>query len=589
MEPTTLPSGKTETPQQTLDRARNMQSTVRETAGQAGAAARQSTVSPTFDVQEVETPTTEVRLPEPPRTSVANDLSTSVISSVLDQSQQIESAQANQQELMQQLSSAFGTTVDEAAIADAAGLTAAEDSLVDIRNKVMQKEQKFRRLLEQVDTDQTLSSARKQSRIANIEREQARELADLAVIENAAMNRYSAAQAYVDRKVKSQTEQQRNKVEALKFFYQENKEVLTTAQTRQYERVIARENRKLDREERNLERLENEKLNILRNAQLNGAPIEVLENIQSSNSIDEAMKSAGQFGVDRKAQLQNTLLEEQIKTETAQRSKIYSEIKPGDKVTTPAGQDIEIPTFDEWRVTNTDVFGPLSPTDMAALEAEYEDEIEVMRQAAKVASLSQFAREVVNNPQAYYGFTPTARQEVFEELASAGLDTNTIISGQKKPLPSTQVESLAQARNVKEDVVKLKNMLDGLPGTGPISGRIQALDPYHPQRVAIDAQITRIVPGLARGIFGEVGVLTDSDIERYTNTIANPNMTDQQIEQVHRDTLEKIDQSLNSTIETFGLAGYNVSNFENTEQPDTSKMSDDEAYQEYLRVIGAKQ
>ena len=263
----------------------------------------------------------------------------------------------------------------------------------------------------------------------------------------------------------------------------------------------------------------------------------------------------------------------------------------GERFMTPDGGEISVPTFEEWAEENGGRTWQVGGTEqqMNDLRSRYDDEVSVMEQAAKVSALSPLAREVVNNPQAYYGFTATERGEIFTELASVGLDTKGIISGQKKTLPATQVDNLSQARNVKQDVEKLYQMLQDLPGNGPIGGRLQALDPYNDKVVAINAQITRIVPGLARGIFNEVGVLTDQDVDRYRNTIANPNMTDSQIEQLHNDTVFKIDQSIGSTIDTFNMAGYNVDNFIDqpgqTNQPADDGLTDDEAYELYLLEV----
>ena len=85
-------------------------------------------------------------------------------------------------------------------------------------------------------------------------------------------------------------------------------------------------------------------------------------------------------------------------------------------------------------------------------------------------------------------------------------------------------------------------------------------------------------------MFGEVGVLTDTDVERYKNTIANPNMTDVQIDQMHNDTMFKIDQSINETVSAFDGAGYHMDSFigaNETSAPEDG-LSDDDAYQLYL-------
>ncbi len=60
--------------------------------------------------------------------------------------------------------------------------------------------------------------------------------------------------------------------------------------------------------------------------------------------------------------------------------------------------------------------------------------------------------------------------------------------------------------------------------------------------------ITEVVPGLARGIFLEVGVLTDDDVNRYATTIGNPNLTVGQAKQAFDDLKEIIDQRMQAQI-----------------------------------------
>lgn len=72
------------------------------------------------------------------------------------------------------------------------------------------------------------------------------------------------------------------------------------------------------------------------------------------------------------------------------------------------------------------------------------------------------------------------------------------------------------------------------------------------------AEINRTVPGLARGIFKEVGVLTDVDIDRYTMTLANPMSTPEQIEKLHEDTMRKIDDSMKGMFDIYSKLGYDL-------------------------------
>ncbi len=226
--------------------------------------------------------------------------------------------------------------------------------------------------------------------------------------------------------------------------------------------------------------------------------------------------------------------------------------------------DVEVPSFEEWAAENGGRVWELGGTEeqMNVLRQEYEDETSVIRQASIVDSLSPAAQAVVRDPRILEKTTPTEAGPLLTEIAAAGIDTRPITEGRKKVLPATQVESLNQASSVKEDVEKLYSMLQALPGTGPIAGRLSKLDKWDAKRQAIESQITRIVPGLARGIFGEVGVLTNEDVDRYTKTIANPEMTDAQIELEHQNTLDKIDQSINQAIQGFSWSGYNVERWE---------------------------
>lgn len=57
--------------------------------------------------------------------------------------------------------------------------------------------------------------------------------------------------------------------------------------------------------------------------------------------------------------------------------------------------------------------------------------------------------------------------------------------------------------------------------TGPIIGIIRSANPYDTKAQQIKAQLTAIVPNLARGVYGEVGVLTDQDIALYSQTLPN--------------------------------------------------------------------
>lgn len=412
-------------------------------------------------------------------------------------------------------------------------------------------------------------------RQSHIRRQKAVELEGLAAVQAAVQGNIALAESRIEKTLEREFGALEDQLEAEKFELTENKEALTDKDakaTAQLERELAERGRVLAEQKETKKEI----LSLATEAAANGAPNRLTAQIAKATDSAEALRLAGSY-------IGKLEREGKQASNAASWALANQRLQSGQTFTTRDGGSVEVPSFQEWADENGGrewhVGG--SKEEIEALRQRYDDEMSVMEQAAKVSALSPLAREVVNNPQAYYDFTATQKGEIFEELSSVGIDTNDVIAGKKKTLPATQVESLSQARNVKDDVEKLYDMLQNLPGNGPIGGRLQALDPYNEKRVAIDAQITRIVPGLARGIFNEVGVLTNEDVDRYTRTIANPNMTDAQIERLHQDTLYKIDQSIDSTVDTFDLAGYNVDSFISTNSAEDG-MTDDEAYEAYL-------
>lgn len=470
------------------------------------------------------------------------------------------------------------TQLQDQAFREAGGVDDISVELNDINDQMRREQLSLRRSKERILESGGGLAGGAQAEIGNLERASLAKQADLAVIQMAVQGRYDSAREQADRAVKAKLEHQTLLTEAAKFNYEENKEIFTRAEQREFETLLGNRERAIKEEADRLKMIQD----LAIQAMQDGAPRDVVSRMQKAGTVEEATSIGGSFigALDREAKRASTAASWALADER---------MRGGEEFTTPNGETVKVPTFEEWASQNGGkayAMNTLDNTQMAELRKKYDDEVGIMEQATRIAALSPIAREVVNNPQAYYDLTPSVRGEIFEELAKKGIDTNNIISGKKKALPATQASDLAQAAGVKTDVEKLYSMLQSLPGTGPISGRLQGLNPYHPQRVAIDAQITRIIPGLARGIFQEVGVLTDQDMERYRQTLANPNMTDEQIELLHNDTLSKIDQSIGTTIDTFSSLGYDLGKFTDTlpiTEP-SDGLSDEEAYAEYLRI-----
>lgn len=130
-----------------------------------------------------------------------------------------------------------------------------------------------------------------------------------------------------------------------------------------------------------------------------------------------------------------------------------------------------------------------------------------------------------------------------------------------KNLLANELDKLTKFNITSDQLEVLEdNIMDA--NTGPILGILKSANPYDDKAKLIKAQLIQIVPGLARGVFGEVGVLTDADIERYTQTLPNLQSTAAQKELLLQMTKDMIARSAESTLRGFAAGGRDVSGYE---------------------------
>lgn len=154
--------------------------------------------------------------------------------------------------------------------------------------------------------------------INEIQRTNASTLADLAVVQMAKQRAYEGAKEIADRAVQAKVEDQKNKLNALMFTYTENKELFTKAEQRQFEIAQGDRKRKLDAEEKNLQRISDLSLEALKD----GAPTSVVTKMRNAKTESEAISLGGQYvgRLDREVKLANIA---QSKASTA---KVYQDI-----------------------------------------------------------------------------------------------------------------------------------------------------------------------------------------------------------------------------------------------------------------------
>jgi len=114
-----------------------------------------------------------------------------------------------------------------------------------------------------------------------------------------------------------------------------------------------------------------------------------------------------------------------------------------------------------------------------------------------------------------------ARQKRWADAVKSN-DTDTIIGASNvhtKAPDGTERQTLGKYKFTLARLGELKDQLKVVGDTGPIVGIFRSANPWDVKARLLQSQITKIIPGLARGVFGEVGVLTDQDVALYSKTL----------------------------------------------------------------------
>ncbi len=119
-----------------------------------------------------------------------------------------------------------------------------------------------------------------------------------------------------------------------------------------------------------------------------------------------------------------------------------------------------------------------------------------------------------------------------------------------------------------ETAAKTMNDIQGAFGEissakkGPFLGRLAGANPYDVSVQKLNKLIDSITPALARGVFREVGVLTDKDMDRYKTLLPQAKTDPKVAEEVFRDLQKKIQDTYSISIKNMGVAGRDISGFD---------------------------
>jgi hypothetical protein len=184
----------------------------------------------------------------------------------------------------------------------------------------------------------------------------------------------------------------------------------------------------------------------------------------------------------------------------------------------------------------------------------------------------EYTQEVDENGNPFFRVKPRvkmSKQEIANERKAiadaqkAEIDLTSQGKKQGKTLLDSQINKIIALKSAAEDLNSIETRLNNIPEQfrGPVGGFLAGKNPYSAEIQALNSQVVQIVPGLARGVFGEVGVLNDADIERYTRTIPDIKKDPKVAQQIIKELREKLKRSENNTVSGYEKSGFDVSGF----------------------------
>lgn len=167
-----------------------------------------------------------------------------------------------------------------------------------------------------------------------------------------------------------------------------------------------------------------------------------------------------------------------------------------------------------------------------------------------------------------------------------------------KELTQTEIQKLTAVQQAELDLNEIeKNLfgkIDSKTGqpvaearfsqfsTGPILGRLQKFNPWAEDAKVLDQTVKGATPNLARGVFGEVGVLTEQDRKVYESLIPtyldNPEQAKRKLEALRNKLAAQRQLSL-ATLESAGrdIGGFKVQAPQDGPKPTFNSVAEAEA------------
>jgi hypothetical protein len=133
----------------------------------------------------------------------------------------------------------------------------------------------------------------------------------------------------------------------------------------------------------------------------------------------------------------------------------------------------------------------------------------------------------------------------------------------EKALTAGEIQQLQSLQQASRDLTSIDSAFQEIKDKdwgGPVAGRVRRLTSGGADAniSRIDGLLTASTPNLARGVFREVGVLTDEDVKRYRALLPDVNDTAAQRKQKLADLRVRMAQQTEETLATLKAAGRDV-------------------------------
>lgn len=168
--------------------------------------------------------------------------------------------------------------------------------------------------------------------------------------------------------------------------------------------------------------------------------------------------------------------------------------------------------------------------------------------------------KVITNIGGSKGQTPVSLTGLTTEQAADPFIQKMAKTVGGKPITDAFAQKLNKGLTVLDQIGGLQTNIANTD-TGPLVGLFRGKNPWDTNAQVIKAQLNAIVPNLARGVYGEVGVLTDNDIAQYSKTLPNLTSPADVRNAVLGITVDLIGKSIKQTLEVNAANQKDVSGF----------------------------